>query len=103
MTITELFVIGMIASYRLTLLIHEEAGPWDIFGKLRDRIGIRYDERSNRVATNELAKMVLCPYCLSIWVAFGVFTFMWFLPSVQVVALPFAMSGGVVFLRKWTG
>lgn len=63
-----LFING-IAVWRLTHLINKESGPWEMFAKFRDRIGIVYDERGQRTSGNELGKMVNCFWCLSISVA----------------------------------
>ena len=105
----ETFLIIVLVTYRLTLLINKEAGPFDMFGKFRARIGIKFDQYSNPYATNQFAEMILCPYCLSVWIGIGVtiLTVAAHVLGVDIilfyVLLPFALSGFAVFLFKWAG
>jgi hypothetical protein len=109
MSLLELFCIAMLATYRLTSMLHEEAGPADIFTNWRTSIGVRFDQYSNPYGTNWFAKGVLCFYCLSVWIAFGIAGWIVLfgllgVPYLGIVCLfPFALSGGAVFLRKWAG
>lgn len=61
-------IVGALATWRLSHLLIKEDGPYDVFGRLRDAVGITYDERSRPVAGSELAKIFLCFWCMSIWV-----------------------------------
>lgn len=105
----ELLIVAYLATYRLTLLISKEAGPFDIFGRFRSWIGIKFDQYSNPYATNQFAEMVLCPFCLSVWIGFGVtiavvVAHVLGVDSILMVALlPLALSGLSVFMFKWTG
>ena len=105
----EITLIAAFAVYRLTLMLNAERGPGDIFERLRVWIGVKVDQYSNPYGTNWLSSGVLCFYCLSVWIAFGV-------TALALVALlanrtdiafwllfPFALSGVAVFLKKWTG
>lgn len=105
----ETIIILALATYRLSLLISKEAGPFDMFGRFRSWAGVTYDQYSNPQSTGELSAAILCPFCLSVWVAicvtliaagaygFGVEKY------VLWVFLPFALSGVSVFFFKWTG
>lgn len=105
----ELFLIAYLAVYRLTFMLNSEDGPGDIFGRLRTRVGVRYDEHSHPYGTNWIAEGVLCFYCLSVWVGFGVTALLliaWLAGHVDIALfalLPFALSGGAIFLKKWAG
>lgn len=105
----ELILIALLATYRLTLMLNSEPGPADIFGRLRTRIGVTFDEFSNPVASNWVAEGVLCFYCLSVWIAFGVTGLIVAgillnqLDMAQWVLFPFAISGAAVFAKKWAG
>lgn len=85
-------VLGVLALsvFRLTSLLVFEAGPWDIFHWLRRKAGITYDRHSQKIANNELGRMLLCPWCTSMWVSFGV-VLIWAVGG-TVVLLPFALS-----------
>lgn len=87
-------------------MLNSESGPGDVFGRLRSRIGVKYDEHSRPVASNWFAEGVLCFYCLSVWVALGVFLVLALMKLVSIemiVLLPVTFSGGAVFIKKWVG
>lgn len=94
----ELLLIGFLATYRLTLLITDEAGPFDIFGKFRHFAGVRYDEYSRKTALNGFAEGLICFYCCSVWVGAGAFVVLalsQFVPALVwlwLVLVPFALS-----------
>lgn len=105
----ETFLVLALTTYRLTLLINKEAGPFDMMGRFRSWVGIKFDTYSNPYATNQFAEMILCPLCLSVWIGVGV-TILWVvarLSGVEIILfyalLPFALSGLAVFIFKWTG
>jgi hypothetical protein len=50
-------VLGTLAVWRITHLLHAENGPWDLVARMRDRAG--------RVA----GRVFDCFYCLSLWIA----------------------------------
>lgn len=105
----ELLLIAALAVYRLTYMLNAEAGPGDIFGRLRARVGVKYDQYSNPQGTNWISEGILCFYCLSVWIAFAVTVLVAIgiilnrLDLALWVLFPFAISGGAVFLKKWAG
>lgn len=105
----ELIAVALLAVYRLTSMFNNEAGPADIFGRFRTRIGVKFDQYSNPYGTNWVAEGVLCFYCLSVWVGFGVTVLIVVaaaLNRVEVaewILFPFAVSGAAVFMKKWAG
>lgn len=100
----ELLIIAAFATYRLTLLFTKEHGPADMFGWIRMKLGVKYDQYSNPVSTGALSEWILCPYCFSVAVGAVVTALVLLIPSIAyVILLPFALSGVSVFLFKWTG
>ena len=103
-----MFIIAL-ATYRLTLLINKEAGPFDIFGKFRTWAGIRFDQYSVPYATGQLSEAIICPYCLSVWVGICVTlltagaSYLGFLTLITFLLLPLALSGFTVFLFRYAG
>jgi len=103
------FLLAALATYRLTLLIHKESGPFDILGRFRTWAGVTYDTYSNPVSNGELSAAILCPYCLSVWIGIGVtiLLIVAMLLNAETVAiyilLPFALSGLAVFLFRYAG
>ena len=57
----------VLATWRLTSLLHREDGPKQILERLRYWLGVRYDKRSERYATTNIAEGVLCFWCCSVW------------------------------------
>lgn len=71
--LSTIIVLGLVC-WRITSLIVDEGGPYNIFAKIRKLIGVYYDEWSVRKGRNEFAKGLTCIWCASIWVAFFVAT-----------------------------
>lgn len=92
------FVILCLATARLVYMIQVEDLPFDLMAHFRDKIGVRYDERSNPYGTNLFAKMVVCPWCLSIWIAIATY----FGPLVVSTILAISM-GGILTLKLGIG
>jgi len=57
----------ILATWRLTSLIHREDGPARMFEKLRHLLGVRYNAYSIQYATNNLSEGILCFWCSSVW------------------------------------
>lgn len=109
LTFLEIGLVAALATYRWTLLLNNEHGPFDVFTRLRSRLGVKYDPHSNPIATNGWAEMILCPFCLSVWVGIGVGVFVilgWLTGHPEIPAailFPFALSGVTVYLKKAVG
>jgi hypothetical protein len=58
------------ATWRLTSLIVNEEGPFDIFVKLRTYIGIETNAYGVSGGNNMIAKALTCIWCTSLWVSF---------------------------------
>jgi len=94
------FLILILATWRVTSLLSSEAGPYAVLDKLRHAAGVRYADDGTPQAGNELAKALICPWCLSVWVglALGAAWLVW--PGgVFCIALPLALSAGVIIVE----
>ena len=96
-------IILTLATWRISSLLVNEMGPYDIFETLRYRLGVRYDERSVRYGNNEIAKLFVCVWCLSVWVG-SAWATLWGINEnmAKILALPFALSAGAVVVEKAT-
>ena len=63
-----LLIVGTLATWRLTLLLVYESGPFDLFARLRATAGVHYNEFSQPVASNVVAQALTCHRCASVWV-----------------------------------
>jgi len=94
-------LILILATYRIAHLLAEEAGPWDVFGWLREKAGVGFDDAGNLYGSNELARGLMCVWCNSVWVGLVLATGYWLIPGVTFwLALPFALSGGAVLVNE---
>jgi hypothetical protein len=84
-------VLGVLVTWRLTHLLHAEAGPWQLLSRFRVAV--------SRI--NVLRQMIECFYCLSLWVAapFGyLLGESW---TERLLLIP-ALSAGAILLERVT-
>jgi len=92
-------LILFMATYRLSIMLAKEDGPYDIIERIRLRIGVGYDEYSNAYGKTMLARGALCIYCNSVWI--GTFlTVVVLLGMPTALILPLAASAFVVILGE---
>lgn len=63
----DLLLFG-IASWRLTILLVRDTGPWGVFSWLREATGVKYDEYDYPYGTNAISRGLLCVNCTSVWI-----------------------------------
>ena len=84
-------ILGVLAVWRVTHLLHAEAGPWDVFERARRRLSEGF-----------WASLTSCFLCLSLWVS---------IPFALLIGggwqerglLWLALSGGAILLERVTG
>lgn len=99
----ELILLAL-ATWRITSLLKDEEGPFDIFVKLRKYFGVIdtdevvFDEYGNTtieplriIDDTFIAKLFECHWCLSVWAAFGI----------SVLAVLFSVIDSNYFLFYW--
>lgn len=97
------FIILSLAVWRISNLLVDESGPYDILSKFRYAIGIDYTDRGERFTTNEFAELFDCVFCLSVWVGLFVSLCYFSLPTYTIyVCYPFALSAVACGISKWT-
>ena len=100
MTLVELIVFGL-ATWRISSLLVDEPGPFRMFVKIRELVGITHDADDNveMIPGGFLPGILSCIWCNSIWV--GLFwTIMYWIPYSIYLALPFALSAVAILLAK---
>jgi len=94
------FIILSLSTWRISNLLVNEDGPWDILIRFRGIIGVHY-VLSVRAGKNVVARAFLCIWCLSVWV--GLFATLAFLvtPNITIIALtPFALSAVAIIIGE---
>lgn len=89
--IVDLVILGL-AVFRLSSLISEERGPYNIFGKIRAALGEYQDVYGIRRSTTEIGQGIMCLACCSVWwgVIVAVLYYLW--AGVVWGCLPLALS-----------
>jgi hypothetical protein len=81
-------VVAILATWRVTHLLANEDGPWDLIARLRARLG-----------NGLLGRLMDCFKCLSLWVAVPMAFFVSGRP-VEIVFTWLALSGAACLLER---
>lgn len=96
------FTVLALAVWRISSLIINDAGPFEIFAKFRHLVGVRYNEHSEAYGTNELAELFVCICCFSIWVGTAWAILYWYAPVVAFwLALPLSFSAVAIVVNRY--
>lgn len=99
------FAILCLATWRISSLLVDETGPFDMFLKLRELVGITHDEykRVAEIPDRFLPQLLSCMWCTSVWVGFTVSVFYFLLGGVSfwmLFPLTLALSAGAIMLSS---
>lgn len=89
-----LLVFASLATYRVSLALTREAGPFDLFAWLRDRF----------TGASWVAEGVRCAYCVSVWVGLslaGLLAFQGYLAWGDILIAGLGFSGATLVLDKY--
>ena len=67
----EWLILLSCATWRISSLLYDEAGPWKMFIWLRERLGVLHDEDGTPVGYSKWAEILECFWCITIWVSLG--------------------------------
>jgi hypothetical protein len=76
-------ILSSLATWRLAHMFRHEAGPWDVFIRIREKLG-----------DSVFGKAMDCVACMSVW-----FSLIIFLPGTKYFVLLLAVSAIVLFLE----
>ena len=95
----------VLAIWRVSSFLYDEDGPWHVFYKLREKIGIQHDEEGVPVAYPEHLQPLECFWCLTLLVAFALVCFTHYKKCgiIEAVELTLAGSAGAILVEKWLG
>lgn len=91
------FLINVLLTWRLSSLLVNEQGPGDVLGLFRDKVGVAFDEQSKPYAKNIVAEILLCIWCTSVWVGWGVALVM---RDTNWLANGLAYSAGAIVIER---
>jgi hypothetical protein len=96
------FLILSLANWRISSMLSnpDEHGLYEIFDRFRYWIGIRQIMGTEREGQNEIAKLFMCLWCLSIWIGI-IQTILWLTIPVYTtwIMIPFALSAVVILFE----
>lgn len=95
MTLTNLIVMGL-ATWRVSHMLINERGPFDVLTELRSQFGVRHDYEGRPISWPDNS-LLECVWCLSVWVG------LLFTLAPTKMSLPFAFSGATILLENWFG
>jgi hypothetical protein len=97
------FIILALATFRISSLIAQEDGPFQLFEWLRGKVGVKRDDLGEQYGTNTFAVGLICIWCNSVWVALALMGL--YMLSKQVtlwVAFPLALSTIALIVGEFT-
>jgi len=101
------WILGALAAFRLTWELVVEDGPWDIWFRLRERLGC-YDygaekEYGEPVPKTKLGQWAACKYCLALFpvapIIVSLLALSWWLTDFFIAWL--GLAGAVTLMIRW--
>ena len=96
------FIIYGIATWRLSSLLVNEAGPGDIFVHLREFAGIAHDDQKQKTIIPDgfFSGILSCVWCCSVWVGAFWMLFDLLFPTIALrCAVLFGFSALAIFIQ----
>lgn len=92
-----LLLLGL-ATWRISSIVIDEAGPLNVFGEARHRLGV---DAPGRIVPGSLQELATCLWCLSVWVGAALCLAVRLVPKVAMPVLwVFATSAGAILVAK---
>ena len=96
-------ILLLLTTWRLSAMLSYEAGPWDVFLRLRASLGIEHDADGavTGYPMRFLPRLFSCVWCLSVWVGAILAVSYWLAPEMcRWLAMPFALSAGAIIAER---
>lgn len=98
------FLILALATWRVSSLLVDERGPWDIFVKIRSLAGMTHDENGEvaEVPDGFFSQLLSCIWCTSVWTGLGIGVLYYLLGDLAVlIFLPLSLSSVAILLSGY--
>lgn len=102
MDVLELIVLAL-ATWRVAIMFVRETGPFFIFKRIREAVGITHDQDGAilQIPDTLFAGLLSCMWCASVWVAAIWMVFWYFFPEpTSLVAVVFCLSAVAILLDR---
>lgn len=96
-------LILALATWRLSSLIVSEEGPFRVFSKFREIVGVRHAPDGEPFGTNWFAMGISCIWCCTVWIGLALAVSYWLWKPTVWIALPFALSAGAIIVEEFVG
>lgn len=94
-----IFFYLALAAWRLASLVANEAGPWQLFKRVRERAE-KWCRKYRFCREFGLYDLFACEWCNSIWIATGLtLVYLWIGETILYVAIPLALSTVVIVIK----
>lgn len=101
-----MFLVMGLSTWRLSSFLVNENGPWDIFVKVREVLGIQHDEDGDIISWsgvgNFFGPLLECLWCTSVWVGFVVYASYFAWTPVFHLHLVLALSTVAILVNERT-
>lgn len=96
-------VTGSVATWRIAHMLIHENGPWRVFRRVRELLGVvYYDDDTNDVLTAKY-EITTCIWCLSMWIGGAVAAVTAAHPRAYALFIPYVYSAIAVMLDQHFG
>ena len=98
------FLILSLAVYRISALFVYDDGPFDLFQRLRLKVGILYYDSGEIIEESYKgwAKLFSCIWCMSVWLGFFLALCYFFYPLYTTsLSMPFALSAMAMIVERF--
>lgn len=97
-------VLGAVATWRISHMLLNENGPFEVFRHAREMLGVQYSEFDESKVIAFKYEITTCIWCLSMWIGGFVTAGLWLWPGVFAwLLLPYVFSAFSVSWNHWHG
>lgn len=99
-----MLLLGALATWRISHMLLRENGPFRVFHRLREALGVEYSSVSDEVVIAFKYEITTCIWCLSMWVGALIGLMIYFLQQYAMYLLmPYAFSAVAIVIDKYFG
>lgn len=101
-TLLYLVLLGF-ATWNISSLLVREDGPFLVFARLRNRVGVIVSAEGIVYADNALGELFTCIWCMSRWVSLVLFVSFYFFPVFTTfICIVCSLSTIAILVDRWS-